>query len=290
MASTLLLIFIFCIHLSLQEDQIHEFNRQWMLNPLLVREVHACISAKSGFDELALNINRGYAPGRGMLRLKVGNRIIHHMFMGMDDLTGNIIRYLLHQEIVHIELISYAVYGTVYVERKINSIGNPYIKNNKFLSDHTFNFEEEWMYLSVMLRELRVSVDSDFDELARTLNSTGHLDCYGRGVLRLQIGANIVHHRFFKLENITGNLIRYLLYGKVDSASDVTRKFLYETAYVEKTENDYGYPLNKPSNALAMDSEIIRQASAYVETPFVVNPNCVDCNKVDLEWEENSGV
>ena len=217
MDSTIVFTVLICItSCSLQEHKNFVFKRQWMLNPLLVREVNACITAESGFEELAQNINRRYAPGRGVLRLQVGSTVVHHMFMGMDDVTGNIIRYLLHGELLHRELISYAVYATVYVERKLNSIGNPYIQDNKYLSDHTFNFEEEWMYLSVMLRELRVSAASDFDELARTLNSTGHLDCYGRGVLRLQIGGDIVHHRFFKLENITGNLIRYLLHGQLD--------------------------------------------------------------------------
>ena len=60
------------------------------------------------------------------------------------------------------------------------------------------------------------------------------------------------------------------------------RDFVYATAYVEKAENDQGYPLNKPSNTLAMNTEIIRQANAYVETPFAVN-NCADC---DEEREE----
>ena len=239
--------------------------------------------SESGFEELAQNIDRLYAPGRGILRLQVGSTVVHHMFMGMDDVTGNIIRYLLHGELQRRELISYAVYATVYVERKLNSIGNPNVKDHMYLSDHSFNFEEEWMYLSVMLRELRVSAASDLDELARTLNSTGHLDCYGRGVLRLQIGSDIVHHRFFTLDNITGNLIRYLLHGKLGGDDGVVREFVYATAYVEKTENDQAYPLNKPSNALAMDSEIIRQASAYVETPFSVNPNCADCKDVERE-------
>ena len=86
----LLFTFIWCVNAGFQKDFTFQFQRQWMLNPLLVREVNASIESDEGFDTLARQIQRRYAPGRGLLRLQVGTAISHYMFLGIDDISGTL--------------------------------------------------------------------------------------------------------------------------------------------------------------------------------------------------------
>ena len=280
----MLLVFRSCPNVSSQQDYSFQFQRQWMLNPLLVREVNGSVESDEGFDSLAKEIQRRYAPGRGLLRLQVGKEILHYMFLGIDDISGNLIRYLLDGKLKHPGHHDYSTsaYATVYLERKLNSIGNPYMENRSYITDYSYNFEEEWMFLPILIREVRAFTNSEggFDDLALKLNSTGHMDSYGRGLLRLQVGTEIVHHRFINLTNVSGKLIRYLLYSKYRPVGDHQyTQPIYATAYVEKTEDSLGEYNNKYDNMLAMNTEIIRQAKPYEHEPYAPNPNCLDCNE-----------
>ena len=283
----LLFTFSWCANVSYQKDYAFQFQRQWMLNPLLVREVNASIESDEGFDVLAKQIQRRYAPGRGLLRLQVGTAVSHYMFLGIDDISGNLIRYLLDGKLKHPGHHEYttSAYATVYLERKLNSIGNPYMENSSYRTDYSYNFEEEWMFLPILLREVRVIANSNagFDELALKLNNSAgrtHIDSYGRGLLRLQVGTEIVHHRFTNITDITGKLIRYLLYAKVQSTGEhLNTQAIYATAYAEKTEDSMGRYNNKYDNMLAMNTEIIRQAKPHEHIPYVSNPNFMECNQ-----------
>ena len=275
-----------------RNDHVFKFDTQWMLNPLLVREVNGSIALDDGFDLLAKQLNRRYAPGRGLLRLQIGSEISHYKIFGMDDITGNLIRYLLDGKQKYPGHHDYTsmVYATMFLERKLNSIGNPYMHNNIFETDYSYNFEEEWMFLTVQMREISVTTSSDagFDDLAVKLNSTGHTDCYGRGLLRLQVGADIVHHRFFNLTDVDGKLIRYLLYSKFQPAGEHQyTQPIYATAYMEQTVDSMNRYNNKPDNMLAKTTEIIRETNKYSYLPYAAHPNCVDCDKIAYRGEGN---